>query len=553
MLESALFYRRDCGFSVVPIRFEDEGGGKVRKKPLVAWKKYQEQYPTPNEIREWFAKWPDAGIAVITGKLSRICSLDLDAYKPNFNMEKVKEVFGELPPGPTFKTPRGGWQRLYLLPEGGIGSFTDLLPGLDLKGEGGMATLPPSKNGMGQYTWVAGMSLNEIELGPVPASLLKNIIIYIGKKGKGKTQESQRVTSVTGRHNIFTEGRRDEDLFHAANCLLKGGAELSFIQKALELLAFGCTPPFDLREIPAKIESALRRSERRERNVASEVREWVNVTTGHWNVTDCHRESQIVTKEEKHACRQELYRLRQEGIIEPVGQKYGEYRRVEKDIEFLDFTASTPEEFGVALPLGLSNHAVIQPKNIIVFAGSKDAGKTAIALDLVKMNIGRIPIVYMTSEMGQVELKKRLQAHKDMTLDMWRAGMTAVYRGHNWQDLITDERKIFVVDYVEPPEEALYQVGTILRAIHEKLKEGIAVCFIQKKYNELLGRGGQFTLDKARLYVGLDPGRPNKATIVSCKSFRNENPRGMTMHYKIFAGWKIESQGYWKHEAKKEE
>ena len=45
------------------------------KIPLISWKKYQAQRPTEQEVSDWFDKWPDANIGIVTGKSSRDCRL----------------------------------------------------------------------------------------------------------------------------------------------------------------------------------------------------------------------------------------------------------------------------------------------------------------------------------------------------------------------------------------------------------------------------------------------------------------------------------------------
>ena len=36
------------------------------KVPLIAWKEYQSRRPTEAEVRDWFTKWPDANIGIVT-------------------------------------------------------------------------------------------------------------------------------------------------------------------------------------------------------------------------------------------------------------------------------------------------------------------------------------------------------------------------------------------------------------------------------------------------------------------------------------------------------
>lgn len=552
ILDAALHYRKHFGLPIVPIVFVLEKDGKLKKKPRIKWGEYQERLPEETEVREAF-RASDSGIALVTGPLSGLCTLDLDSYKPDFDPGKVHEIIGELPVTPSLKTPRGGTQHLFRYPaDQDVGCVNGLLPGVDFKGKGGLSMLPPSKNGVGAYEWLPGQALGEIPPAPPPVGLilsLKNSIIYPGASQKlsGTTSGDFSDFRDFQKEDIFRDGVRDENLFHIAHCLVKTGNQESYVYQVLMALQKSWGEQ-DEKWARDKVKSALTRIERKERNIAAEVREWVLTSNDFFLTSDCFQELGLTSRDFQKAAVLELLKLTKAGIIERHGNRRGSYRTVDRTVETLDFTKAPSEEFDIDLPLGLSTHAVINPKNIIIVAGSKDGGKTAVALDTVKRNMGRYPILYMTSEMGETELRKRLEAHEDMTLEKWQKGVQAVYRAHSWADLVTPERKLFVIDYVEPPEERLYEIGTILRNIHEKLKDGVAVCCIQKRYDELTGRGGQFTLDKARLYVGLDPGRPNRAKIVSCKSFRGVNPRGMVLGYKIHKGWKIEPQGYWKHE-----
>ena len=77
---------------------------------------------------------------------------------------------------------------------------------------------------------------------------------------------------------MFGFGRRDEDLFHTANCFVKGGMPDGEIRQVLEnlILSWGEDP--DPKWIGAKVESALKRSARREGKIAAEVKDWVQAT-----------------------------------------------------------------------------------------------------------------------------------------------------------------------------------------------------------------------------------------------------------------------------------
>jgi len=122
---------------------------------------------------------------------------------------------------------------------------------------------------------------------------------------------------------MFGVGRRDEDLFHTANCLVKGGMPDGEIRQVLEnfILSWGEDP--DPKWIDAKVESALKRSARREGTIAAEVKEWVEATNGYFETTNCYRKLHIATSDHMKAANMALLRLCEEGILERYGSKRG--------------------------------------------------------------------------------------------------------------------------------------------------------------------------------------------------------------------------------------
>jgi hypothetical protein len=105
---------------------------------------------------------------------------------------------------------------------------------------------------------------------------------------------------------------------------------------------------------------------------------------------------------------------------------------------------------------------------------------------------------------------------------------------------------------LEVPEKA-YEIGPMIKRIHDRLEGSICVIGIQKKIGQLLGRGQDFSMEKSRLYVSMEYG---KAEIISCKNFKeNEmikgNPRGYSCRYKLVNGCKIiKQQPGWTYQTK---
>ena len=549
MLDYALRYRRR-GFSVIPC-------SKV-KKPLVKWEPFQLQRASEAQIREWWDKYPDANVGIACGPVSGVDVLDVDTQEAYDALQEnwLPDTFKT----PTVKTPKG--RHLYFKHRPGLSNTVRAVPGTDVRTHGGYVVAPPSINGTGQaYYWHDGLTPKDCEFADWPDQLfgvleiasqgkaINNSISSIYKKGgvvggdvcsPTTKLQPQPTTTTTNDHNLFSEGQRDNDLFHIANCLVKGGCEPKYIEQALEIIAKNCNPPFDEKEIPSKIQSALNRKTSRERNLAAEIREWVSTTNGHFSTTNGHNELQLTTKEEKKNFNMVMLRLVAEGVIEKSGQRNGEYRLIDQTCQPMDWINASCDYKELWMPLGLGEICGVQPGNILVYAGAKDSGKTAWLMNIAKENRHRYQVHYFNSEMGPAEFKLRASKFPDVSVSQW--GNVNVYeRSENFPDVIKPgENNLNIIDFLEVVDE-FWKVAATIQKIHQRLNGALCVIALQKNPGVDLGRGGAFSLEKARLYVSLDY---QNAKIISCKNFKeNEivdgNPRGYTCKYKLVDGCRI--------------
>jgi len=132
MLNTALEYL-EMRFSVIPVKRSD-------KKPyLKSWKEYQDRIPTEEEVERWWTLWPNANIAIITGKVSGIIIVDADGpigiQWMADNLQKTT-VYNQ-----TYKGVHG----VYKNPKDAvIKNMVRLAPEVDIRGEGGYFIAPPS-------------------------------------------------------------------------------------------------------------------------------------------------------------------------------------------------------------------------------------------------------------------------------------------------------------------------------------------------------------------------------------------------------------------------
>jgi hypothetical protein len=162
MLDSALAYRAR-GWSVIPVQAR-------AKRPLVAWRVYQHRIASEDEIQGWFRRWPDANVAVVTGQVSGIVVVDVDPRHGGTDSVAAAEAESGLLQATVEATTGGGGRHLYYAHPGpAMTNRVGMLPGVDLRGDGGCAVAPPSVHPNGRrYTWVAGRGPGEVALAPLP-------------------------------------------------------------------------------------------------------------------------------------------------------------------------------------------------------------------------------------------------------------------------------------------------------------------------------------------------------------------------------------------------
>jgi hypothetical protein len=281
------------------------------------------------------------------------------------------------------------------------------------------------------------------------------------------------------------------------------------------------------------------------RYLSKEITEWVDGTEGYFSVTGCDRELQIVTKKEKQTRRTTFSRLVKKGVVVRDPDREGYYRRVLNDCDDIDFMNAPEESMDVKWVFGLERYINTFPKTITVIAGSQDAGKTALMLNMAALNMRRFNVSYFSSEMDGTELKNRLKGYEGLRLEDW-LNVKFKDRSRDFEDVI-DPDGINLIDYLEISKD-FFKVGQVLTDIRNRLKTGIAIVALQKKKGDDLGRGAEFSLEKPRLYMSVEPLFPGtKVKIIKAKNWRHPdiNPNGLVMKFKTVKGCRLLPQGTW--------
>lgn len=187
-------------------------------------------------IRNTFAKFDNPNIGLATGKASGVACLDIDVKNGAKGRESLALLKG-LPPTLTVTTPSGGWHLYYAYPEDGLRSKNGILPGIDLKADGG-------------YVLAAGSSIDgkpyeyqdpETPIAALPEPLLSQLRDLLGKSRKTK------VSQVAG---TIGEGERNAKLASLAGSMRRRGLEQDEIATKLKTVnARRCVPPLPDQEV----------------------------------------------------------------------------------------------------------------------------------------------------------------------------------------------------------------------------------------------------------------------------------------------------------------
>lgn len=283
---------------------------------------------------------------------------------------------------------------------------------------------------------------------------------------------------------------------------------------------------------------------REEVSIAEEVRQFVMTSNDPFLTSNVHNILGLTSRDLKKQANEVLRRMVDKGEITNCGR--GCYRRVEEVGEVIDYMSVDPDDFvRIDLPFRLHQLVKLFPKNLIVLAGSTNAGKSAFQLDVCRLNMGKDgrKIRYISTEMDKHELRERLGYYAEDTGELYRdigdwkkmIDFRLIHPRHildmihpNW---------INIVDYYSTSVN-FYDIDKEFQEIHRKLKRGIAIIAIQKRRGAAEGVGGAFTEFLPRVVLNFDS---NKMIIKKAKNLMPGIERGadgVSLKYKLVKGYK---------------
>ncbi|MCH1982468.1 DUF927 domain-containing protein [Ruminococcus sp. OA3] len=253
LMQHALSYAK-MGLAVFPIQSWGNTE-KAFKKPLTK-NGFQNASMDPEQIKRWWAEWPNANIGIALGKRSGgIFAIDLDIKKEagidgRETLREWEHEHGSLPED-TWRSITGkGGEHIFYKTDREVSCNRDIFGnecGVDIRGDGGYIIAPPSLHFSGRrYEWE--YAPDEFQIAEANETVFSFIM-------PEKDLERKRFEVP----ETIMQGSRDDTIFKLACSLQAKGlsdeAILAAVQKENETR---CVPPLSDKEVRQKVESALK-------------------------------------------------------------------------------------------------------------------------------------------------------------------------------------------------------------------------------------------------------------------------------------------------------
>ena len=202
-------------------------------------------------IEAWWRRWPDANIAIATGKTHWV--LDIDGEAGAQTLTTLEDRHGALPSTIRIVTPSGG-EHYWFRPVAGLrNSARRIGPGIDTRGDGGYVVVPPSVVNGRRYTV-------SVDAGPAIAAA-PDWLIGLARHPAPQAARRNEWSDAAG---FIPEGQRNHTLTHLAGMLLRRYVDADVVLALMQSHNQArCKPPLADRDVTRIVNSIAGRELRR--------------------------------------------------------------------------------------------------------------------------------------------------------------------------------------------------------------------------------------------------------------------------------------------------
>ncbi len=221
------------------------------KHPRVRWSEFQQRLPTEKEVRYWWERWPDSNVIIVTGRLSGLAVVDVDPR--HGGDEAWREWLGlhPLPQTPVALTGGGGQHYFFAHPGQEVRNTTNMLPGVDFRGDGGYVVAPPSKHASGrEYAWSNDDHPDDVPLTPMSPLLVLLVLRRLREPGaEGLRKPSVDLEGALEGRVQFAEGERNVEMTRLAGSVASRVPDYASFAGALGFVNAAQASPLADREV----------------------------------------------------------------------------------------------------------------------------------------------------------------------------------------------------------------------------------------------------------------------------------------------------------------
>ena len=254
-----------------------------------------------------------------------------------------------------------------------------------------------------------------------------------------------------------------------------------------------------------------------------------------------------------------VHYLKTEGYLENVPGRPGYYRRVLRNLGYVDYKNINRDEDPIPFwfPAGLHQHIKLYPGALVVVAGESGAGKTTFALNICRRIDEAAEVIYINSELTPEWDAKLASFETEPDESLFRLRQDWKFKLKNIEGVPAEEvyrhiepDKVNVVDWLllGTKAEDFVSVTRILGNIKEAVKNGVVLVLMQKNRGQVLAQGKDQSLFLSSLYIVLLKHEGTDVRTMKIEKVRNladprRNPEGMAVDYQIIRGTKLRFEG----------
>jgi len=236
MVNAAISYANE-GWHVIPV-----GAGPDRKLPYI--KNWTQEASTDwDTIAGWWSEYPDANIGIATGAKSGFWVVDVDMKNGINGLKSLCDKFGV---EGTFdskkyrlgRTATGGFHFPFAWdPALPVRNAQAILPGVDIRGEGGQIVVAPSTRLLNGREVAYEWNDRWLPVSPIPNWARTLVSAAVSRHAR----PVDLVSVMSG----LKEGSRDTELWRYACHLASRNVPLDLALSFLSVAAERCQPPFE--------------------------------------------------------------------------------------------------------------------------------------------------------------------------------------------------------------------------------------------------------------------------------------------------------------------